>query len=89
MLGWPKKVLTWKCEKKFQGMHFRDLYELATKVTKYLELLKEDNLRKKQAMGTYFKDMHHTGVEVATVAVATAGSIIYPKLVRPSINGLQ
>ena len=27
--------------KKFQGLEFKDLYELATKVTKYEELLKK------------------------------------------------
>ena len=29
--------------KKFQGMGFRDFYELATKVTKYEELLREES----------------------------------------------
>ena len=29
--------------KKFQGMEFRDLYELTAKVTEYKELLKEES----------------------------------------------
>ena len=29
--------------KKFQGMEFRDFYELATKVIEYKELLKEES----------------------------------------------
>ena len=29
--------------KKFQGMEFRDFYELATKVTEYEEMLKEES----------------------------------------------
>ena len=29
--------------KKFQGMKFRDFYELVAKVTKYEELLKEES----------------------------------------------
>ena len=29
--------------KKFQGMEFKDFYEFAAKVTKYEELLKEEN----------------------------------------------
>ena len=31
--------------KKFQGMEFRDFYELATKVTEYEELLREKSQR--------------------------------------------
>lgn len=33
--------------KKFQGMNFREFYELATKVTKYKELFREDNLKRR------------------------------------------
>ena len=32
-----------KLRKKFQGMEFRDFYELATKVIEYEELLKEES----------------------------------------------
>ena len=32
-----------KFRKKFQGMEFRDFYELTAKVTKYKELLKEES----------------------------------------------
>ena len=40
--------------KKFQGMGFRDFYELAAKVTEYEELLREQNQRRKTSMGTYY-----------------------------------
>ena len=39
--------------KKFQGMEFRDLYELATKVIEYEEMLKEESYWRKKSMGTY------------------------------------
>lgn len=32
-----------KLRKKFQGIEFMDFYKLATKVSKYEELLSEDN----------------------------------------------
>ena len=34
-------------------MEFKDFYELAAKVTKYEELLKEESQRRKTSMGTY------------------------------------
>ena len=40
--------------KKFQGMEFRDCYELVAKVTEYEDLLKEESQRRKTSMGTYF-----------------------------------
>ena len=40
--------------KKFQGMEFKDFYELSGKVVEYEELLREENQRKKAAMGTYY-----------------------------------
>ena len=49
-----------KLRKKFQGMDFRDFYELAAKVSKYEELLREENQRKKALMGTYFQEVSNT-----------------------------
>ena len=40
--------------KKFQGIEFKDFYELVAKVTKYEELLKKENQQRKNSMGTYF-----------------------------------
>ena len=41
--------------KKFQSMGFRDFYELIAKVTKYEELLREENHQRKMIMGTQRK----------------------------------
>ena len=38
--------------KKFQGMKFRDFYELLAMVTEYEELLKEESYWRKKSMGT-------------------------------------
>ena len=40
-------------------MEFRDFYELATKVTKYEEFLREDRHRRKTYMGTYNQEVNH------------------------------
>ena len=37
-----QRSLDIELRKKFQGMEFRDFYELAAKVTEYEELLKEE-----------------------------------------------
>ena len=42
-----------KLRKKFQGMEFRDFYELTTKVTECEELLRKESQRRKTSMGTY------------------------------------
>ena len=47
-----QRVLDIELWKKFQGMKFHDFYKLAAKVTEYEELLKEENQRRKNAMGT-------------------------------------
>ena len=39
-----------KLKKKFQGMEFRDFYELATNVIEYDELLKKENQLRKTSM---------------------------------------
>ena len=44
--------------KKFQGMEFRDFYELAAKVIEFKELLKEESYRRKKSMGTYCKKVN-------------------------------
>ena len=38
-----QRCLNIKLRKKFQGMEFRDFYDLVAKVTAYAELLKEEN----------------------------------------------
>ena len=48
-----QRGLVIELRKKFQGMEFRDFYELGAKVTEYEELLKEESYRRKKSMGTY------------------------------------
>ena len=40
--------------KKFQGLKFRDFYELAAKVIEYEEQLREESKQRKTSMGTYY-----------------------------------
>ena len=44
--------------KKFHGMEFRDVYELAAKVTEYEEMLKEESYQRKKSMGTYCQEVN-------------------------------
>ena len=40
--------------KKFQGMEFKNFYELAVKVIKYEELIMEESKWRNTSMGTYY-----------------------------------
>ena len=44
--------------KKFQGMEFKDFYELAPKVTEYEELFKEESYQMKNSMGIYSQEVN-------------------------------
>ena len=48
------KGLEIELRKKFKGIQFKDFYELAGKVTKYEELFREENQRRKTSVGTYY-----------------------------------
>ena len=65
--------------KKFQGMEFRDFYELAAEVTKYEELLKEESYRRKKSMGTYCQEVNY---EVIVTDLSAKGTFTYPLLVE-------
>ena len=52
-------------------MELRDLYELATKVTEYEELLKEESYQRKKSMGTYYQEVNQ---EVAVENLSTIGT---------------
>ena len=66
--------------KKFQGIEFKDFYELVTKVTKYEELLREESQRRKTYMGTYCKEVNSE--EIAVADLLSMGSFICPLLVK-------
>ena len=51
-LKMAQRGLNIELRKKFQGMEFRDFYELAVKVIEYEELLNEESNQRKKSMGT-------------------------------------
>ena len=69
--------------KKFQGMEFRDFYELAAKVTTSEELLKEQSYRRKKPMGTYCQEVNQ---EVVVAYLSATGTFISPLLVEKAPN---
>ncbi|XP_075515390.1 uncharacterized protein LOC142550033 [Primulina tabacum] len=71
-----QKGLDFKLRKKFQGMEFRDFFELAAKVAEYEELLREESYKKKTAMGSYYQEVE----DVALAEIRSAGSCIVPLL---------
>ena len=69
--------------KKFEGMEFRDFYELGTKVTYYEELLKEESYERNKFMGTYCQEVNR---EVAVVDLSTTRTFTCPLLVEKTPN---
>ena len=53
-----QRELDIELRKKFQGMGFRDFYELTAKVTEYEKLLREENQWRKTSMGTYCQEVN-------------------------------
>ena len=51
-LKMAQRGLNIELRKKFQGIEFRDFYELAAKVIEYEELLNEESNQRKKSMGT-------------------------------------
>ena len=73
--------------KKFQGMEFRDFYELAAKVTEYEELLREESQWRKISMGTCGREVNYE--EIAKSYLLSIGSFICPLLVEKAPNLLK
>ena len=65
-------------------MEFRDFYELAAKVTKYEELLREENQRRKTSMGTYCHEVNYEEIVVADLL--RIGPSICPLLVKKALD---
>ncbi|KZV55722.1 hypothetical protein F511_12557 [Dorcoceras hygrometricum] len=57
-----QKGLDFELRKKFQGMEFRDFFELCSKVTEYEELLKEESYKKKTMLGSYYQDIEEVAL---------------------------
>ena len=78
-----QKGLDIELRKKFQGMEFRDFYELVAKVTKYEKLLKEESYQRKKSMGTYCQEVNQ---EVAMSSLSTTGTFTYHLLVEKALE---
>ena len=70
--------------KKFQGMEFRDFYELAAKVTEYEKLPREESQLRKTSMGTYCQEVNFD--EIAIEDFLCTCSFICPLLVKKAPN---
>ena len=66
--------------KKFQGMEFRDFYELVAKVIEYEEFLREENQWRKTSMGTYCQEVNYE--DIAVVDLPSISSFTCPLLVK-------
>ena len=64
-------------------MEFRDFYEIAAKVTKYEELLKEESYRRKKPMRNY---CHKVNQEVAVADLFATGTFTCPLLVEKTLD---
>ena len=53
-----QKGLDIELREKFQGMKFRNFYELVAKMTEYEELLKEESYQRKKSMETYCQEVN-------------------------------
>ena len=60
-----QKGLYIELRKKLQGMEFRDFYDLASKVTEYEELLKEESQWSKTSTRTYCHEVNYEDITIA------------------------
>ncbi|XP_059627576.1 uncharacterized protein LOC132270413 [Cornus florida] len=51
--------LDFELRKRFEGVPFRDMYDLAEKATRYELVLKEEKERKNSSKGTYYRDPNY------------------------------
>ncbi|GLU07026.1 hypothetical protein SLE2022_240060 [Rubroshorea leprosula] len=65
--------------KKFEGMEFRDFFELSYKVARYENLLKEDTQRKSASHGTYYGDANF---DLDVAEVVADNPVVCPDLVK-------
>ncbi|GKV04390.1 hypothetical protein SLEP1_g16548 [Rubroshorea leprosula] len=67
--------------KKFEGMEFRDFYELSYKVARYENLLKEDVQKKAASHGIYYSDPNF---DLDVAEVVTDKPVVCLDLVKPT-----
>ena len=80
-----QRGLNIELRKKFQGMEFKDFYELAAKVTEYEELLKEESYWRKKSMGISCQEVNQE-VVVAVADISTTWTFICPFLVEKALD---
>ncbi|OMP06468.1 Retrotransposon gag protein [Corchorus capsularis] len=72
--------------KKFEGVEFRDYFDMSTKVARYENLLREDAERKSSSYGTYYQEPNY---ELGVAEVKVDRSIECPSLVKAGIGHRQ
>lgn len=65
-----QKRFDFELRKKLQEVEFRDFYKLTTKLSKYKELLCEENHKMETIISSYFQDLEEVSIE----EVANSGS---------------
>ncbi|XP_075479341.1 uncharacterized protein LOC142520224 [Primulina tabacum] len=75
-----KKGLDFELRKKFQGLDFRDFFDLAAKVAQYEELFREESYKKRTAMVSYYQEVE----DVVFAEIQSAGSCTVPLIKKKS-----
>ncbi|GKV39528.1 hypothetical protein SLEP1_g47286 [Rubroshorea leprosula] len=74
-----QNVLDIELRKKFEGMEFRDFFELSYKVARYENLLREDTQRKSASHETYYGDANF---DLDVAEVVADKPVVCPDLVK-------
>ncbi|GKV45247.1 hypothetical protein SLEP1_g52356 [Rubroshorea leprosula] len=74
-----QKGLDIELRKKFEGMEFRDFFELSYKVAHYENLLQDDTQRKSASHGTYYGDVNF---DLNVAEVVADKPVVCPDLVK-------
>ncbi|GKV43113.1 hypothetical protein SLEP1_g50447 [Rubroshorea leprosula] len=78
-----QKGLDIELRKKFEGIKFRDFFELSYKVAHYENLLREDTQRKSASHGTYYGDANF---DLDMAEVVADKPVVCPDLVKVAQN---
>ncbi|XP_059669214.1 uncharacterized protein LOC132314355 [Cornus florida] len=80
--------------KRFDGVEFQDLFDLADRASRYEEILKEEKGRKNSSKGTWYKDPNYEvfsaevgdKLEVDVAEVNIKKPYVYEALVKPKLT---
>lgn len=73
------KGLDIELRKKFQGLEFKDFFELAVKVVHYKELFREESQKKKESVRNYYQEENY---DVSTVELVVDESYVCPAFIK-------